>query len=336
MEQAVAIRPTFNAGSGTLAAALIAFTMLVPGAATAQQFPTKPVRALVPYSAGSGPDAVLRDVGDKVSRAWGQQLIVENRPGANGWIAIEAAKKSAPDGYTLLQVDNTHMALQPHLYKQLPFDPVKDFEPVAPLYWTHFFIVVPANSPWKSVADLIAAAKAKPGRVTYGTWGIGSVAHVGNSMLEAATGIQMTHVPFKELPQLYAAVANGEVDWAFGTAATAGPLLRANKVRFLALAAPKRLAQLPDVPTVAEAGGPANFEVKTWVGLFAPRGTPKPVIDRISADVAKALSEPSTRERLATFGFEPFVAPPAEVGAAIAADSKQFAEVVRRAKISLD
>jgi tripartite-type tricarboxylate transporter receptor subunit TctC len=314
-----------------------ALTMAVLSTATSgQQFPAKPVRVLVPYSAGSGPDAVLRDVGDKVSRAWGQQLIVENRPGANGWLAIEAAKKAQPDGYTLLQVDNTHMALQPHLYKQLPFDPVKDFDPVAPLYWTHFFIVVPASSDWKSVADLIAAAKTRPGQLTYGTWGIGSVAHVGTSMLESATGAQMTHVPFKELPQLYSAVANGEVAWAFGTAATAGPLYRAKKVKFLALAAPKRLAQFPDIPTVSEAGGPANFEVKTWVALFASRGTPKPVIERINADVAKALAEPDARERLVTFGFEPWSAAPGEVAKAIEADSRKFADVVKRAEISLD
>ena len=314
-----------------------ALTMAVLSTATSgQQFPAKPVRVLVPYSAGSGPDAVLRDVGDKVSRAWGQQLIVENRPGANGWLAIEAAKKAQPDGYTLLQVDNTHMALQPHLYKQLPFDPVKDFDPVAPLYWTHFFIVVPASSDWKSVADLIAAAKTRPGELTYGTWGIGSVAHVGTSMLESATGAQMTHVPFKELPQLYSAVANGEVAWAFGTAATAGPLYRAKKVKFLALAAPKRLAQFPDIPTVSEAGGPANFEVKTWVALFASRGTPKPVIERINADVAKALAQPDARERLVTFGFEPWSAAPGEVAKAIEADSRKFADVVKRAEISLD
>ena len=155
-------------------------------------------------------------------------------------------------------------------------------------------------------------------------------------MLESATGTQMTHVPFKELPQLYSAVANAEVAWAFGTAATAGPLYRAKKVKFLASAAPKRLAQFADIPTVSEAGGPANFEVKTWVGLFAPRGTPKPVIDRINADVAKALSEPDTRERLATFGFEPYLGPAAEVSNAMAADSRRFAEVVKRAKISLD
>jgi tripartite-type tricarboxylate transporter receptor subunit TctC len=311
-------------------------TALLAAPATAQQFPGKPVKTIIPYSAGSGPDTVIRLVGEKLARGWGQQLIVENRPGGNGWIAIDAAKKSPPDGYTLLQLDDTHMALQPHIYKKLPHDLAKDFDPVAPLYRTYFFVVVPANSEWKNVADLLAVAKAKRGGLTYGTWGIGSVGHVGTAMLEAATGTQMTHVPFKELPQLYGAVANGEVGWAYGTAATAGPLHRANKVKFLALAAPKRLAGHPDVPTVGEAGGPANLEVKAWVGLLAPRGTPKPIIERINADVAKALAEPDVRERLAGVGFEPFSSTPAEMAHAIAADSRNFAEVVKRARIALD
>jgi tripartite-type tricarboxylate transporter receptor subunit TctC len=311
-------------------------TAFLAAPATAQQFPGKPVKTIIPYSAGSGPDTVIRLVGEKLARGWGQQLIVENRPGGNGWIAIDAAKKSPPDGYTLLQLDDTHMALQPHIYKKLPHDLAKDFDPVAPLYRTYFFVVVPANSEWKNVADLLAVAKAKRGGLTYGTWGIGSVGHVGTAMLEAATGTQMTHVPFKELPQLYGAVANGEVGWAYGTAATAGPLHRANKVKFLALAAPKRLAGHPDVPTVGEAGGPANLEVKAWVGLLAPRGTPKPIIERINADVAKALAEPDVRERLAGVGFEPFSSTPAEMAHAIAADSRNFAEVVKRARIALD
>jgi len=316
--------------------AALGIAALAPRLARAQQYPARSVRVILPFSAGSGPDTVMRDVGDKVSRAWSQQLVVDNRPGGNGFIAIEATKKSPPDGYTLMEVDNTHMALQPLLFRQLPYDPVNDFDPVAPLYRTHFFVVVPAASPWKSVADLIAAARAKPGKITSGSWGIGSVGHVGIAMLEAATGIQTTHVPFKELPQLYSAVANGEVDWAFGTAATAGPMFRAGKVRFVALAAPRRHAQFADIPTVGEAGGPADFELKAWVGLFAPHGTPKSMIDRINADVSRALADPATRERLATFGFEPFVGPPEGLSAAIAADSRQFADVVKRARISLD
>jgi tripartite-type tricarboxylate transporter receptor subunit TctC len=303
---------------------------------SAQQFPSKPVKVTIPYSAGSGPDAVLRQVGDKLNHQWNQTLIVDNRPGGNGWIAIEAVKKSPADGYTLLEVDNSYVSLQPHLYKKLPYDPVKDLEPVAGLYSTSFFVVVPANSPWNSVADLIAAAKAKPGDVTYGTWGIGSVGHVGTAMLEAATGTKMSHVPFKDLGQLYAGVGNGDVNWAFGTAATAGPMYRAKKVKFLALAAPMRMAQYPDVPTVSESGGPPNYQVGTWVALYAPTGTPKPVVQRLNSDIAKALAEPDIREKLATFGFEPWIVQPAEVSKSQEADLRRFADVVKNAKISLD
>lgn len=320
---------------GLAAACLLIATGLQPLAAQ-QPFPSHAIRAVLPYSAGSGPDAVLRHVGEKLSQSAGMQVVIENKPGANGWLAIDTVKRAAPDGYSLLEVDNTHMALQPHLYKKLPFDPLKDFEPVAPLYWTHFFIVVPANSPWNSVADLIASAKANPGKMTYGTWGIGSVAHVGSAMLEKATGTQMMHVPFKELPQLYTAVANGELSWAFGSAATAGPLYKAKKVKLLALAAPQRLAEYNDIPTVSEAGGPAGFELKTWVALFGPRGMPKAAVERINASVNQALNEPDVLARMANFGFESWRGSPADITRAAAADSTRFAKIVAESGISLD
>ncbi len=304
--------------------------------AAAQTFPAKAVRAVLPYSAGSGPDAVVRQVGEKLGKEWGRQVIVDNKPGANGWLAVGEAKRAPADGYTVLAVDNTHMTLQPHLYQQLPFSPTRDFEPVSPLYSTYFFIVVPASSPWKTVADLVAAAKSKNGELTYGTWGMGSVAHVGASMLEAATGTRMTHVPFKELPQLYTAVATGEVAWAFGTAATVAPLYQSKKVKLLAVAAPKRLPGYADVPTVAEAAGPAGFELKTWVALFAPKNTPKAVIDKMNAAVGHALAAPDVRERLSVFGFEPWSGAPTELAAAIDADTRRFADIVKQAHIQLD
>ena len=294
------------------------------------------MRTVLPYSAGSGPDAVVRQVGEKLSREWGQQMLVDNKPGANGWLAAGEVKRAAPDGYTLLTVDATHMTLQPNLYKQMPFDPVKDFEPVAALYSTNFFVVVGANSPWKNLSELLAAAKAKKGQLTYGTWGMGSVAHVGTAMLEGATGTQMMHVPFKELPQLYTAVATGEVDWAFGTAATVAPLYRAGKVKLLAYAGTKRMAGYGDVPTVAESGGPAGFELRTWVALYAPKGTPKPTIAQINTGVAKALADAGVRERLAGFGFEPWTAAPADITKAAEVDTRHFAEIAKRASISLD
>jgi tripartite-type tricarboxylate transporter receptor subunit TctC len=321
-------------------ALLLASAFMAPGlwasSALAQTFPTKPVRSVAPYSPGSGPDAVMRILGEKLSRTWGQQLVIDNKPGGNGFIAIGDAKRAAPDGYTVMQVDNTHMALQPHLFKQLPYDPLKDFEPVAPLYTTNFFIVVAADSPWKDVSDLVKAAKAAPTEVTYGSWGNGSVAHVGAAMLEAATGTQMTHIPYKEMGQVYSSVASGDIKWAFGSAATAGPMYQAKKVKFIALAAPKRLPGYADVPTVGEAGGPAQFEVQAWVGLFAPAGTPKAAIEKIHADVTKVLEAPDVRDRLATFGFLPYIGAPSELTKAIERDSRKFGDVVKQAKIALD
>lgn len=325
----VFFRPALKLACLVLASSLLPVSAQTP-------FPNRPLRAVLPYSAGSGPDAVMRFVGEKLASDSAMQVVIENKPGANGWLAIETVKRAAADGYTLLEVDNTHMTLQQHLYKKMPFDAKQDFEPVAPLYWTHFFIVVPANSPWKSVSDLVAAAKANPGKMTYGTWGIGSVAHVGSSMLETSTNTQMTHVPFKELPQLYAAVANGEVSWAFGSAATAGPLYKANKVRLLALAAPRRLAEYGDIPTVAEAGGPANFELKTWVALYGPKGLPKDAVARINAGVNKALNTPDVRGKLTTFGFEPWIGKPEDVIKNATADSSRFSAIVSEARISLD
>ena len=304
--------------------------------AMAQTFPSRPVRVVLPYSAGSGPDSVLRSVGEKLGKDWGQPLLIDNKPGANGWLAIGEAKRAVPDGYTLMEVDATHMTLQPQLYKQMPFDTTRDFEPVAPLYTTNFFIVVGANAPWKNVSELLQAAKAKEGQLSYGTWGIGSVAHIGTAMFEGGTGTRMLHVPFKELPQLYTAVSTGEVDWAFGTAATVAPLYKAKKVRLLAYAGAKRMTGYLDVPTVAESGGPQDFELSTWVALYGPKGLPKPVVERIQSGVAKALAEPDVKERLAGFGFEPWLATPAEMNKVSEADKLRYANIVNKARISLD
>lgn len=304
--------------------------------AAAQVFPSKPVRVVLPYSAGSGPDSVLRQLGAKLTQTWGQAVVVDNKPGANGWLAIAEAKRAASDGYTLLALDSTHAGLQPLLYKQLPFDLGKDFEALAPLYSTWFFVVVAADSPWKNLADLLAAARTKPGGLSYGSSGTGSVPHVGAAMLEAATDVRMTHVPYKDFQQIYADVATGRLDWAFGTAATAGPLLRAKKVRFLALAAPQRLTEYPDVPTLAESGGPASMELKTWVALYAPKGVPRQTLERMGADVAKAMVTPDFRERLDSFGFKPWTGSAEDINRAAQAEYDRFQQIIKTAHIGLD
>lgn len=305
-------------------------------AAQAQQYPAKPVRLVTPFPAAAGPEIVARLVGDKLTKYWGQTFVVENRPGANGTIAVEAVKNSPADGYTLVQMDDAHMSVLGHLYSKLPYNTVKDFEPVASLFRTYFFVVVPMDSPWKTVGDIIATAKAKGNALSYGSWGIGSPGHIGMAVFESMTGTQMNHVPYKDLAQLYQSVGNNDVGWAFGTAASAGPMYRAKKVKFVAIAAPQRLAGYTDVPTVAEAGGPKDFEVTGWVGLLAPRGIPRAVVTRINQDVAKALSEPDVRERLATFTFVPTAMTPEEMTRQMAIDDRKYAEVVKRAKISLD
>ena len=304
--------------------------------AMAQNYPDKPVKVILPFPAGTGPDAVMRQVADKLTRWWGQPVTIDNRPGAHGWTAVEAAKKSAPDGYTMLQIDNLLFALQPHVFRRLPFDPIKDFEPVSPLYSTHYFVTVAANSSWNKMSDLVAAAKAKDGGLTYGSSGVASHMHLGGAMLERATGTTMTHVPNTDTPQNFVSVANGEIGWAFGPASTSGPMYRAAKIKYLALSAPQRHPNFPDVPTVSEAIGVPNFELKSWVALFAPRGTPKPVIDRINTDIARALAERDVNERMIAVGFSPWAAPPADLAKALEDDGKLFGEIAKTENISLD
>jgi tripartite-type tricarboxylate transporter receptor subunit TctC len=320
----------------TLGAVAFASVAGVNSVANAQTYPSKPIKIITPFSAGSGPDAVLRVVSEKMTKDLGQQVLVDNRPGGNGFIALQAGKAAAADGYTFVQMDDAHMSLLPLLYKNVPYNVTRDFDPAGTFFKTYFFISSSANSPWKNVADLVAAAKAKPGELTYGSWFVGSPGHVGAVLLESATGTQMTHIPFKETPMVYQSVSTGDVAWAFGTAGSAGPLYRGKKLKFLAVAAPKRVPGFADVPIVAEAGGPANFEVIAWVALQAPKGTPTAAIAKFNASLAKALAEPDVREKFGTFGFEPFISAPSDLPKMIEADGKRYADIIKRAKISIE
>lgn len=326
-----------RAPSLTLAAALLAvFTTAALPAAQAQDFPTRPVRVVTPFPAGSGPEVALRLVADKLSKIWGKPVIVDNRPGASGFIAIDAIKRAAPDGHELLQMDNAQMAAQPFLFKKLPYDLLRDFEPVTPILRNYFFVTVPAASRYKTMADLTAAAKAGPGQVNYGSWFVGSPGHIGAAMLETSTATKMTHVPYKEMSQLYVAVGNQEVDWAFGSAASAGAMQRAGKTRYLAVAAPKRVAGFPDVPTVAESGGPAGFELSAWTALLAPKGTPKAVVEKIQKDVAGVLSEQDVKDKYAAMYYEPYFLNTEQFLQQLRNDSQRYGDTIKRLNISLD
>jgi tripartite-type tricarboxylate transporter receptor subunit TctC len=323
-----------------LVRSIVTSTVLAVSAAAlpalAETYPARPVRIITPFPPGSGPDAVLRLIGDKLTRAWGQQVVVENRPGGNGFIALQAAKQAAPDGYTLVQVDNYHLVAHPHLYKKLPYDPVRDFEMVSPLFRNYFFVVLPSSSKWRGMADLIADARVKPENLNYGSWFIGSPGHLGAAALEGATGSQMSHIPFKDMNQLYTAVGANDVNWAFGSAASTGALYRAGKVKFLAVAAPRRVAGYADVPTVSESGGPPNFEVSAWIGLLAPRGTSKDVIAKLNKDIAVALADKEVVERFAIFAYEPLPMTPGDMAKLAEAESRKYGEIINRSRISLD
>jgi tripartite-type tricarboxylate transporter receptor subunit TctC len=314
----------------------LAAAALSPNFAAAQQWPTKPVRIITPFPVGGGPDGVARLVADKLSRNWGQPVIVENKPGGNGFIAIDAFKRGAKDGHDLIQLDNVHLAAYPSLFKKLPYDVDKDFDPILPLFKTYFFFTVANNSPYKKINDLIADAKAHPGKLNYGSWSVGNPVHLGSELFETVTGTEMEHVIYKETTQLYTSVATNELAFALGTSATAGPLYRGGKLRFLAVAAPKRIAGYPDVPTVAEAGGPANFEVSGWNAIGAPKGLPAAVTDKIKRDIEKALAEPDVKEKFVSFGYEPFIQTREQFPQYIAGESKRFAEVIKKANVSLD
>jgi len=307
------------------------------GGAQADDFPSKPVRILTPFPAGSGPDAWLRIVSEKLQKKWGKPVIIENKPGGNGFIAIDAWKQRAgSDPHELIQLDNVHLAAYPHLFKKLPYDPVKDFDVLQPLFRGYFFVAVPTASKYKSVGDIVADAKARPGALNYGSWSVGNPVHLGSALFESMSGTQMQHVIYKEVPMLYTGVANGELDWALGTLGSTGPLFKAGKLRYLAVAAPTRQSYAPDVPTIAEAGGPAGVEISGWTVVAAPKGVPKATADKIRADIAAALAEPDMKDRYATFGYSPYAPTAEQFTAFMASESAKFADVVKKAKVSLD
>jgi tripartite-type tricarboxylate transporter receptor subunit TctC len=316
---------------------LAAAAALGTGAAQAQaeSFPAKPVTIFTAFAPGSGPDAVLRMVSEKLGKAWNQRVLVENRPGGGGFIAIDAVKSKPADGYTLLQLDSEHLAALPHLYKSRGFDTLKTFEPAAILFRTPFMLAVAADSKWKTVGDVVAAAKAAPGKVTFGSWGVGSPGHLGGEELQMRTGTEMQHVPYREVSQLFTSVGAGDVSWSFGSIPSSQGAFKAGKIRYLAVAAPKRLPQMPEVPTMAEAGGPA-LDVNSFVVLVAPRGLPAAVRDKIHADVAKAVAEPDVQARFNTFAFETLSWSPDEIGRQAAAKSRIYGELAQRKNISLE
>lgn len=318
-----------------LAAMMLASVMSF--GASAQTYPDKPVRVIVPNPPGTGVDAVMRMVAERLSKMWNQPVLIDNRPGGNGFIAMTAVKRSPADGYTLAQVDESNVAVVPNVFpKTVPFDPRKDFEPIGPVFRAYWFLTLPGDSNAKSVPDVVAEIKSRQGAFNYGSYGMGSLMHLQGAMFERATGSRMTHVPYKDITQALGDLHRHQLGLVFTTGGTGGPLVKANKLKFLAAVSPQRHPAYPDVPTLAELGGPAELNFQTWVGLIAPRGVPKPVVDKINADVNRVLAEPEVRERLISMGFEAWAAPTSGLERQIEVDLKKYGELAKQLNLSLD
>lgn len=319
-----------------MALAATALPPLLGSDAIAQAYPSKPVRIVTPFPAGSGPDAAMRVVGDQLARRWGQPVIVDNRPGGNGFVAIAAFKTAPADQHTLLLLDSNHTTTHPHTFARLPYDVGRDFQPIGMILRTQFFVAVAPDSSFKTLEDIVSAAKAKPDAVTYGSWFIGSPGHIGALRLQTLRNIGMRHVPYRDFGQLYAAVSTKEVDWALASIASAGALERSGRLRFIAVAAPGRDPLYPSVPATAESVDLRDFRVSAWAGLFAAQSIPAAITDRLSTDLREVLERPEVVERYRTFGYESPKPSPAEYTQLIQRETLEWGQVIRTANLKLD
>lgn len=316
-----------------LAAALAATALAWPAAA--REYPAKPVRVVVPWPAGGVADVVARVASDKLAAALGQPFIVDNRPGAGGVIGAEQVANAAPDGYTILLTTsglNINAALQP----KMPFDVAQAFEPVAAVAYAPAILVVPPSLGVNSVQELVALAKARPGKLSFASAGNGSPAHMSGELFKSMLGLNIVHVPYKGAPQAMIDQIAGRVDFHFANTAVALPQVRAGKVRGLAITSARRASFAPDLPTMAEAGVP-HFEVDQWIGYLAPRGTPRPVVGRLNAAAGRAIGTDDVKAALAQSGISTAAAAtPAQFGAYLKQDLAKWVGVVKSANIRPD
>ncbi|NUO88970.1 MAG: tripartite tricarboxylate transporter substrate binding protein [Cupriavidus sp.] len=299
-----------------------------PAAMAQPQYPSKPIRLVVPFSAGSATDILARIVGAKMSEGGTYQVIVDNRPGAGGTLGATGVAKAAPDGYTLILVSVGH-AINATLYPRLAYDTVKDFAPVSLVATVPNVLVVNAGSKYKSVRDLVTAAKAAPGTLNFDSAGSGSSTHLSGEMFRMQAGIDIVHIPYKGTGEALTDVMAGRGDMMFAPTVSAMPFVRQGKLRALAVTTARRSGSLPDIPTVAESGLP-GYAFDSWFGILAPAGTPKEIIDTLNAEIGKALAAPDVRERLAAQGAEPKRSSPQEFASYIQAEIGKLAPVIRQ------
>ncbi len=309
---------------------LTAIAVFTSGAVCAADYPTRSVRIIVPQSAGSGTDTHARAVAQKLTEYWGQQVIVDNRPGANGIIGIQDVAAASPDGYTLLYGFASLLAFNPFVYKSLPYDPVRNFVPITQTVDTTLVLVVNPSVPVRSVNELVALAKARPDTLTYGSNGNGNMTHLAAVLLGIEADVKMLHVPYKGESPAVTAVLGGEVNMLFANGPAVASFVRSGRLRALATAGPNRSVAFPDLPTVAEAGFPKVVAVG-WGALLAPAGTPQDIIQKIQRDTVKALRDPEVHKRLSSLGSEPAGSTSEQFAAYLKAEMARWSDVIKGA-----
>jgi tripartite-type tricarboxylate transporter receptor subunit TctC len=319
--------------------ATLLFGLLCGGLAAAQGapagYPNKPIRMIVPLAAGSAVDNAARILAEKMGRNMGQSIVIENQPGAAGLIGADRVAKSQPDGYTLGGFNDSIMTMLPNLQPKMPWDIVRDFEPVSLVATVEWGLVVPANAPQRSAADLIATAKKEPGKLNYGSGGNGSPQHIAMALFASQAGVVMTHVPYKGATQAAMGVAGNEVHAGFQGIATVNSLVRAGKLRLIGVTTPQRMPQFPDVPTVSQSGLP-GFEFNSWFAVMAPAGTPRPILQALHAEIAKALADPEVREKLIAQGLTPRGTSPDDLARDMRAQLARYGQLIKQAGITVD
>ena len=302
--------------------------------ALAQTWPQKPIRVIVPFPAGGGTDFVARMVADRLSKLLNQPIFVENRGGANGAVGLQVLKQSDPDGYTLGFTSDTPMTVNPWLYKDLSYDPLKDFVPVASAVRLPGMLAANPSLPANTIAELIALAKQKPGGIAYGSAGVGNFSHLAMVLFTQATGVKMLHVPYKGTGPMAMGIIGGEVQVEFNNVSTLLPYVNDKKLKVLGVAEPKRIPEFPDWPAVAETV--PGFEMAPWVGLIAPTGTPKPVVDRLTEAMLKVMNDPAVVKQFADQQLTVMALPPDAFAKLIRADTDKWGKVVKTADIHME
>jgi len=314
---------------------IIALAALPLAALAQSNYPSKPIRMIIPLAAASAVDNAARIVAQQMSANMGQQFIIENQSGAAGLIGAEHVAKAPADGYTIGGFNDSIMTMLPNLHTNMPWDILKDFAPVSLVATVEWGLLAANNSPYKSAADLIAAAKAKPGKIDYASGGNGSPQHIAMALFASTAGVTLTHVPYKGATQAALDVAAGQVPVSFQGLATATSLIRGGKLRLIGVTTKSRLPQFPEVPTVSESGLP-GFEFNSWFTVMAPAGTPKEIVARLNTEIIKALANPRVREKLDAQGLTVRGSSPEELGAATREQLAKYARLMKQAGVSID